>query len=456
MSRSPRSSRLVCVIVAAVALSAAYAPAASAIVLEEQQDLGVWNLDGPAGSGIWGSALYTSPAHGDVLFVGGKFTRAREFPPGTAGGGVLNGLSGLAAFDMDTGAPLGGFKPLVTAVGTQRNEVHALAVVGDTLYVGGQFGAIDGESHYNIAAIDIEAALDGDAGTPAVISSFDTVVGVPGASNEAKFFVYEILPGTDGLYIGGAFSKVDGKGRAKAAKIGFDGSLKGSWRVTQVNGAIRDMELSADGSTIFVAGAFSSFRGVPRVAITRVSAVDGLLDAWQPASGAVITGSGGTMTCWEVDATATRLCAGCGRGPNYAMALRLDNANSGTRTFLYGTPGNVQAVRVANDGDLFIGGHFGTNLGYPGNPICSSRPDGARRLKAFGILHTVQGTGDSESIECSFLPQFWGPNGFGGVWEIQATATQVWAMGEFHESNCPSGLGQCENQWLLARFSPAS
>ena len=166
------------------------------------------------------------------------------------------------------------------------------------------------------------------------------------------------------------------------------------------------------------------------------------------------TGSNGTMTCWDVEATATRLFAGCGRGPNYAMALRLDNGNSGTRTFSYSTPGNVQAVRLAADGDLFIGGHFGTNLGYPGNPICSSRPDGARRLKAFGILHNVQSTFDSECVECSFLPQFWGPNGFGGVWEIQVTPTQVWVMGEFHEINCSSGLGQCENQWLIARFSP--
>ena len=454
--RSPRSPRLTILILATIALAAASMPSASAVVLREQADAGIWNFDGPAGSGIWASAQYSSPTHGDILFVGGKFTRAREFPVGTPGGGVVNGLSGLAAIDMDTGAAIPGFKPLVTGVGTQKNEVHALAVVGHTLYVGGQFGAIDGQSHYNLAAIDIVKALDGNAQTPAVISSFDTVVGVPGASNEKNFFVYEILPGANGLFIGGSFSKVDGKGRAKAAKIGLDGTLQNAWKVTQVNGAIRDMELSVDGATIFVAGAFSTFRGVPRVAITRVSAVDGLLDAWQPASGAVQTGSGGTMTCWDVEATATRLFAGCGRGPNYAMALRLDNGTSGTRTFSYSTPGNVQAVRVAADGDLFIGGHFGTNLGYPGNPICSSRPDGARRLKAFGILHNVQGTSDAESIECSFLPQFWGPNGFGGVWEIQATPTNVWVMGEFHEINCPGGLGQCENQWFLARFSPVA
>ena len=452
--RSPRFSRLGVVMLAAISLAMVSMPPAGAVVLQEQQDPGIWNFDGPQGAGIFASDQYTSPTFGDIIFVGGKFSRAREFPVGTPGGGVLNGLSGLAAIDADTGVPIAEFKPQVTGVAAQKNEVHAMAVVGGTMYIGGQFAAVDGQSHYNIAAIDIEAAMDGNAATPAVISSFDTIVGVPGASNEHTFFVYEILPAPDGMYIGGAFSKVDGKGRSKAAKLNYDGSLQNAWKVTQVTGAIRDMELATDGATVFIAGAFSSIRGTARVAITRVSSTNGLLDAWQPAPGSVQTGSNGKMTCWDIQATATRLFAGCGLGPNYAMALRLDNGTSGTRTFYFGTPGNVQAVRLAADGDLFIGGHFGTNLGFPGSPICSGRPDGPRRLKAFGILHNVQGTTDSESIECSFLPQFWGPNGFGGVWEIQTTATHVWVMGEFHEINCPQGLGQCENQWLVARFSP--
>ena len=168
--RSSRVFRLLALIFTALALAAASMPPAGAIVLAEQQDAGVWNFDGPGGSGIWGSARYTSPTLGDILFVGGKFTRAREFPLGTPGGGVLNGLSGLAAIDMATGAPIPAFAPIVTGVGSQKNEVHALAVVGTTLYVGGQFGAIDGQSHYNLAAIDIEAALDGNATTEAVIS----------------------------------------------------------------------------------------------------------------------------------------------------------------------------------------------------------------------------------------------------------------------------------------------
>lgn len=422
---------------------------ASAVVLQEQQDPGIWHTNG----GVWGSAQYHGSL-GDILFVGGKFTKVREYPPGVPGGASYS-ASGLAAFDMDTGQGISSFAPLVTGVGIQKNEVHALAVVGDTLYVGGQFGQIDGQSHYNLAAIDIPAAMDGDAGTPAVIASFNPTIGVPGASNEDKFFVYEITPAADGMYVGGAFSKVNGKGRPKLAKLSYAGNLITSFRAGPINGAVRDVDLAVDGASIFVGGAFSTVASQPRNAIVRLDAATGALHPWVVPSGTLPTGSSGRMTCWDVQATANRLFAGCGRGPNYAIGLRLDNGTTGSRTFIYSTAGNVQAVGLAADGDLFIGGHFGTNLSFPGNLICSSRPDGAKRLKAFGILHNVQGTTDSESIECSFLPQFWGPNGFGGVWEIQVAPNgKVWVTGEFHEINCPQGLGQCENQWGVARFSP--
>ena len=435
-------------VLSAVALVGPALPA-QAVVLREQQDAGIWNTNG----GVWGSAQYHGPL-GDILFIGGKFTKLRENPIGTPGGTTYT-VSGLGAIDMSTGRGISAFRPLVTGVGTQKNEVHALAVVGDVLYVGGQFGQFDGEGHYNLAAIDIPAALDGDPGTRAVISSFNPTVGIPGASNENKSFVYEILPASDGMYVGGSFSKVNGKGRAKLAKVGYDGSLITAFKAGAINGAVRDVDLASDGASIFVGGAFSTIAGQPRNAIVRLDAATGGLHPWVVPSGTLPTGSSGRMTCWDVQATATRLFAGCGRGPNYALGLRLDNGTTGNRTFIYNTAGNVQAIGLAADADLFIGGHFGTNLGFPGSLICSSRPDGAKRLKAFGILHNVQGTTDSESIECSFLPQFWGPNGFGGVWEIQvAPDGKVWVTGEFHEINCPQGLGQCENQWGLARFSP--
>lgn len=445
----PAAIRLAVLTLFALASSLLTAAPAGAVVLQEQQDAGIWMTNG----GVWGSAQYHSATFGDVLFVGGKFTNVRELPPGTPGGGRY-AVSGLAAFDMDTGVGIPAFTPMVTGVGIQKNEVHALAVVGDVLYVGGQFGAIDGEAHYNLAAIDIPAAMDGDPGTPAVISTFDPTIGVPGASNEDKFFVYEITPASDGLFIGGSFSKVDGKGRTKLAKLDYGGDLITGFRAGSINGAVRDVDLANDGTSIFVGGAFSTVASQPRNAIVRLDATTGVLHSWTIPAGTLPTGSSGRMTCWDVEATSNRLFAGCGRGPNYAIGFRLDNGNTGSRTFIYGTPGNVQAVALAADGDLFIGGHFGTNLGFPGSPQCTSTR-GSRLLKAFGILHNVQGTSDSESLECRFLPQFWGPNGFGGVWEIQvAEDGKVWVTGEFHEINCPGGLGQCSNQWGVARFSP--
>ena len=48
-------------------------------------------------------------------------------------------------------------------------------------------------------------------------------MGIPGNANEHNFDVKTILPGSDGIYIGGGFSKVDGKGRPKTAKLDWDG-----------------------------------------------------------------------------------------------------------------------------------------------------------------------------------------------------------------------------------------
>ena len=85
-------------------------------------------------------------------------------------------------------------------------------------------------------------------------------------------------------------------------------------------------------------------------------------------------------------------------------------------------------------------------------------------LKNLGILHNLYGF-SSPSLDCSFLPQFWGPDPFGGVWTIQVTSTQIWAGGMFTYANCapgpaqpgqpvsvacPGGIGQRS----IARFSP--
>lgn len=382
--------------------------------------------------------VFATARWGDVLFVGGRFTQVRELPPGTPGGTVVT-VANLAAFDVSTGAAISTFHPLVTASGDLTAQVRALAVRDGTLYVGGQFGAVDGQPHHDLAAIRL-GGPDRAHLTGTVIGTFRPTVGVPGSARDAATSVYTMLAGRDGLTIGGSFTGVNGTPRAKVARVRYaDGSLDRRFEATDVNGAVRDMIWARDRETIFVAGAFSRFDGRARQSIVRIGTDRGALAPWRIPPGDVVVGppKHPGMSCWSLAATKTRLFAGCGRGPNYAAAFHLDHGHTGDRSWFFHTVGNVQAVRLMDGGrELAIGGHFGTALPQK---VC-----GDRFLKNLGILRAVGG--GSPRLDCTFLPQFSGVNSYGGVWTIQVTPAYLWVGGEFQHIGSAPHFG-------LARFT---
>ncbi len=442
--RTPRRMARALVVVAMIASGLAMLPATPASALANNPDT-TWMTNGS----VWATAQY-----GNVLFIGGSFTQVRSVPVGTTGGTII-AAKNLAAIDMTTGQGIASFHPNVAGSGLQVAQVHALAVVGNTLYVGGQFSSIDGAAHYNLGALTIDPSTL----TGTVDNTFNPVAGVPGAANENKIFVYEILPASDGLYIGGSFTKMNGTGRSKAAKITYAGALVKTWKVLAVNGAIRDMVFSTDGQTIFIAGAFDHMNKVAHQSIARVLTTTGKDDPWT-ALGVIVGGpSHPGMTCWSLAATQTRLFAGCGRSPNYAASFRLDNGNTGQHDVVVRDGGQRSGDR-AHDRTSRASSSAGTSA-----RSSPSRSAGSKYLKNLGILHNLYGTSGGVSLDCNFLPQFKGPNPFGGVWEIQVTPTAIWAGGEFHEVNCdPSrsdtlggpGKWTCTNgrgQESIARFT---
>ena len=396
-----RRSMLVAAVVLGVVLAAS--PAAA---LEDTADPTTWNVAAPG-------KVFATARYGDVLFIGGRFGRVQERPTGSAGPGFA--ATNLAAIDMTTGRGIASFTPDVTGNANQTAEVQSLAVVGNTLYVGGQFAAIDGQAHYNLAAVTIDPV----ALTGTVDPGFDPTAGVPGGGNERSMYVYEILPGPTGLYVGGTFTKVNGAARSKTALVRTNGSLDTTFKTTGVNGAVRDMEFAADAQTIFVGGAFNRFNGTARRSIARISPSTGALQPWAIPTSQIEE----KQTAWDLVVTGTRVYGGLGRGPNYAAAYRVGSpVLDGTRVWRFGASGNVQAIALLGGTDLVIGGHFGTFL--------EQRVCGDQLLKNLGVLRGVAGE-SSPQLDCGFLPQFFGPNEFGGVWEIQLTPTDLWVGGEF-------------------------
>ena len=222
--------------------------------------------------------IKASAQYGNVLFVGGSFQKiGASVSPGPNLPPAVDGYTGLAAIDMTTGQAISNFMPQLTANANQELVVLALAVVGNRLYVGGQFSTVEGESHYNLAAIDINPTTI--RGT--VVSGFDPVVGIPGNANEHSFDVKTILPGSDGIYIGGGFGKVDGKGRPKTAKLDWNGDLINAYKTPGVNGSVNDLVWAADGQSIFLAGHFTQLGvGNSRVALGRIDPTTGATLPW--------------------------------------------------------------------------------------------------------------------------------------------------------------------------------
>ncbi|CAN5809622.1 hypothetical protein BH18ACT17_BH18ACT17_06420 [soil metagenome] len=397
----------------------------------------------------------SSAQYGDVLFIGGDFQRVGEsVSPGPNAGPYVDGYTGLAAIDMATGQAIESFKPQLTANANQTLKVLALSVVGDRLFVGGQFATVDGQDRYNLAAIDINPVTM--RGT--LVGDFDPVVGIPGNANEASFDVKTILAGTDGLYIGGGFGKIDGKGRPKTAKLNWDGTLNTAYKTAGVNGSVNDMAWSIDQQSIFLAGHFTQIGvGNTRVAIGRIDPTTGATLPWAVPLSQIPGATSSGQICYELAVSATRVFAGCGKTPNFVGAFRLDNRDEGTRTWQYATGGNVQTVSLLPNGqDLVIGGHLGINNSSTYNGLM--KVCGKEYLRAIGILRNVHSTTNWVSpitngststsepyLDCSLLPNidgvapngpnFAGVNRYGGLWEIQVTNDHLWALGEFRYVN---------------------
>jgi len=143
--------------------------------------------------------------------------------------------------------------------------VHAIAVVGDTVVVGGTFSAVEGGGfQYRRDYLLAFGAADG------AIRGFAPRLDGP---------VYALAAGPDGtVYAGGAFRTVNGVAQrgltrltlANGARVaGFDPSI--NW------GDVR--ALAASGRWVYAGGTFSAVNRTPRAGLARLDAGSGAVDA---------------------------------------------------------------------------------------------------------------------------------------------------------------------------------
>lgn len=355
-------------------------------------------------------AVWSIIRSGDYVYVGGQFTRVRELPPGVVGGASF-AANGLARFDAVTGVGDPTWTPDISwgpYVSTKKPIVYALAAAGDKIFVGGDFGAIDGQARTNFGAVD-EATGELDQGVTAA-------VGVLGSKS-----VRALTASSDTVYAGGHFSTVDGVGRKHLAAFSLEGMLDPDWR-PKTDKRVLSFAWDCMRSSLFVGGQFRRAAGtggafVLRETIARFSPDSGGLLAWMVPAGTIPN----DQKAFDMSATCEVLGVGYG-GRNFASAFDVTD-NVGEELWRDYTAGNVQTVAIMGD-DLVIGGHF-------------SQVNHERRIR---IASVDLATGALTSWNPDVDGQFYGP------WDLLVTADQLYVGGFF---TSVAGLPQ----YFFARFT---
>ncbi len=198
-------------------------------------------------------------AGGGAVYVGGDYRWI----------GKATKRSGLAA--IDPSGRVTAWNPGVEGSATREGytrgfggAVHALAAVGGTVYVAGEFTRVGGEARANLAAVDAAGA----------VTAWRADTDGP---------VYALAPRGDVLHGGGRCARVADAPRANVAAVEPSGAVA-AWN-PGANALVTS--LAASGATLYVGGYFTAVGGLRRTALAAVDAAGAVLP-WDPEpSGAI-------------------------------------------------------------------------------------------------------------------------------------------------------------------------
>jgi hypothetical protein len=143
--------------------------------------------------------------------------------------------------------------------------VWTMAVVGDTVVVGGDFNSVTDSSRRHVLKRRNIFAFDLRDGS---IRSFAPEVDGP---------VYALTAGPgDTVYVGGAFATVNGSSSRGLAWLSLSGSRPGPFAARIDKGDVRTLA-TADG-WLYAGGTFTAVNGVPRAGLARIGGFSGRLD----------------------------------------------------------------------------------------------------------------------------------------------------------------------------------
>jgi hypothetical protein len=187
---------------------------------------------------------------GNLMIVGGTFTSVKQKKAATA-----TAVHEIVAFDAQTGVIDTSFMP-----DFEGGEISTISVApgGQAVFVGGQFSSVNGQPVKRLVKLDL---ADGSIDT-----SFQGTVTVGSWVEDSQVL------GND-LYIGGAFSSIDGVARGRLAAVDVNtGALDPNVEVnfaTKRQGTLRvaHFDISPDGTKLVATGTFLTADGLDRAQI---------------------------------------------------------------------------------------------------------------------------------------------------------------------------------------------
>lgn len=271
------------------------------------------------------SAILADPANGRV-FVAGSFTAVTD-PSGRASAPIAN----LAAFIPATGTFDRSWHP------NPNGAVTALALSGGQLYLGGGFTKVAGHRRSHLAAVN--------AGGTGALANWAPAV--------ARGTVDALAVSNGRVYVGGNFISLAGVDRAHVGRVSAStGTLDAGW-VPQVNGRVRTLAVSGDGSRVYIGGNFTTVDGSGTgrsIASLSTAAPAALTRGFNAGT----TNEGKEPQAYALYLDGSNLLAAVGGAGGGCASL---NAATGATRWSDHTNGNVHAV-TALAGTVYCGGHF--------------------------------------------------------------------------------------------------
>jgi hypothetical protein len=361
---------------------------------------------------------------GTNIWLGGRFTQVKK-----RDGTVLGNVGNLAVIDSNTKQ----YKPIKTSLGGTGAEVWDIVRYGGTgphandVLIAGKFVDPINSNHKNLVLVD---GTTGDVIRWYNSPSLKTVLAAPNLPAD----------GGDGRVYGGgvslsAFDFANSKKLWTRSKTTVDPTI----RTHDNSPAYRDLELDADGQTIWAACVCDAVNGNPAKALVKLD-IEGKHDtSWLSEAGAAAFGE-------AVVDNGEELFLGAG-GSDFVAEF--DKAKNGMRGWVRDTSGSTQALEIM-DNQLVIGGHF-YYVADAGGDRCGAGRPGDAQLDPYGECQRRQGIA-AYSVLGGQLDPNWHPAYSGSyslVWDLHVEGSRLHTGGEFKKVS-----GVTQNSY--ARLSPAS